>query len=146
MNGLQKLVTKFYRYRASYYRWNRLLFPSAAEVKLVEIMGGKAFTIGWFKHPATKRPFTFIYSLGKALSDERFGREVRAGRYYIDFGNDVGAGIEVDGKAYHTDIVREFDREVYLNQRNWRIMHIDAIKLWNDPNFVQQTILKFIYR
>ena len=139
-------MTKYYRLRASYYRQTRLYFPSAAEVKLVEIMGGKIFTIGWFKHPKTKQSFTIVYSLGKALTSEKFNREVRAGRYYIDFGNDVGAGIEVDGRKWHRDVVKEFDREVYLNQRNWRIIHIDAIKLWNDPNNVQQTILKFIYR
>ena len=141
----QRLITRYYRTRASYYRWSRLLFPSAAEVRLVEIMGGRMLKIKFIKHYETKRPLTIILSLGKALESERFGREVRAGRYYIDFGNDLAMGLEVDGAAYHRDVVAQFERDSYLYQRGWRIIHIPAIKLWNDPLAVQQQILSFVY-
>lgn len=142
----QKLITVFFRTRAQYYRYSRLLFPSAAEVRFVEIMGGRFYQLSWLKHYQTKRPLTIIVSLGKALEQEKFGREVRAGRYYIDFANDINMAVEVDGHAYHRDVVREFDRESYLYQRGWRIIHIPAIKLWNDPSSVQQKVLAFLYK
>lgn len=141
----QKLITAFYRARAKYYRWNRLFFPSAAEVRLIEIMGGKMLSIKWIKHHQTKHPLTFVFSLGNTLQHEKFNREVRAGRYYIDFGNDLAMGLEVDGAAYHRDVVKQFDRDSYLYQRGWRIIHIPAVRLWNDPTGVQQQILSFIY-
>ena len=146
MSNKQKLVAFFYRARSSYYRWSRILFPSAAEIRFIEIMGGRFYCIHWIKHPKTKRPLTFVTSLGRYLQDERYGREVRVGKYFIDFGNDVSMGLEVDGAQYHRDIVREFDRDVYLQMRGWRVVHIPAIKLWNDPADVQRTVLKFIYR
>lgn len=145
MSKTQKLVTMFYRTRSSYYRWNRLLFPSAAELRLIEIMGGKYKVFPRIKHWQTKRPFVITFSLGKILQDEKFNREVRVGKIWIDFGNDVGMGIEVDGAEFHRDVVREFEREIYLGTRGWRIVHIPAIKLWNNPLAVQQQILSFIY-
>ena len=141
--GLRK---KYFRVRATYFRYTRLYFPSAAEVRLVEIMGGKFLTFKRIRHWQTKRPLTIIYSLGKVLGNEKFGREVRAGRYWVDFMNDLFMGIEVDGAAYHTDVVAQFERDSYLYQRGYRIIHIPAIKLWNDPAHVQQTILKFVYK
>lgn len=132
--------------RARWWRWNRLLFPSAAEVRFVEIMGGKFFTVSWLRHWQTKRPLTIIYSLGKVLESERFGREVFCGgRFWVDFANDIYMGIDVDGAAYHTDVVRQFERDSHLYQRGYRIIHIPAVKLWNDPGFVQRQVLAFVY-
>lgn len=146
MTKTEKLVRAFYKYRAKWYRANRLLFPSPAEVRLIEIMGGKYFTIKALRHRKTKFPLTIVVSLGKILESERFAREVRVGRYFVDFGNDLAMALEVDGKAYHRDIVREFERDSYLYQRGWRVVHIPAIKLWNDPLAVQHEILRFVYR
>lgn len=145
MTRTQKLVRLFYRTRSSYYRWSRLLFPSAAEVRFIEIMGGRFYTINWLRHYKTKRPFVIMLSLGRVLNDEKFRREVRTGRYWADFANDVGWTIEVDSVAWHKDIVAEFDRESYLYQRGYRTLHIEAGSLWRDPSKVQRRVLHFIY-
>ena len=146
MTNIKKLVTKFYRTRSSYYRWNRLLFPSAAEVRFVHIMGGRYFQIWWLKHPKTKRPFTIVYSLGRVLRDERFKREVRVGRFFVDLGNDCQMAVEIDGARWHRDIIKEMKRDEYLAGYGWRVLHLPAVKLWNDPAYVQRTILKFVYK
>lgn len=108
-------------------------------------MGGKVLTIGWLRHPKTKFKFAIVLSLGKFLKDEKYKREVRCGRYFIDFGNDVLRGIEVDGAEYHTDIVAAFDRDSYLYQRSWKVMHIMAVRLWSEPAVVQREVLQFLY-
>jgi len=142
---MDAIVKRYYRTRSAWWRLNRLLFPSPAELRLIEIMGGKYVTVEWLKHPKTKFRFAIVLSLGKFLRDEKFGREVRVGKYYIDFGNDVGWGLEVDGAEYHRDIVAAFDRDSYLYQRGWRVMHIMAVRLWNEPAVVQREVLKFLY-
>jgi len=83
--------------------------------------------------------------MGKAFRDERFKREVRVGKYYLDFGNDIFWGIEVDGEKWHMDVIAEFERESYIYQRGWRILRIKAIRLWNDPARVQREVLQFLY-
>lgn len=150
---------KYYYYRAVFFRWNRLLFPSAAELRFMEIMGAKMLQIKWIKHPETKRHFVLVRSLGKALSAENFEREVRAGRYWLDFGNDILWCIEVDGKAYHRDIVKEQVREEYLtgfcdkkcsyycikhSNKGYRVKHIPALRLWLEPAVVQSEVLRFL--
>jgi len=142
---MDAIVKRYYRTRSAWWRLNRLLFPSPAELRLIEIMGGKYWKIEWLKHPRTKFRFAIVLSLGKFLRDEKFGREVRVGKYYIDFGNDVLMGIEVDGAEYHRDVVAAFDRDSYLYQRNWRVMHIMAVRLWNEPAVVQREVLKFLH-
>jgi very-short-patch-repair endonuclease len=84
--------------------------------------------------------------MGKILSGENFKREVRVGRYFLDFGNDVFWGIEIDGRKFHLDIVAEFDRDSYLYERGWRIKHIDAIKVFNEPDVVMRDVLQFFYK
>lgn len=136
-----------------------MLFPSPAELKLIEIMGGKIVTINWLRHPNTDFPLAFVWSLGRALSSQHFNREVRSGKYYIDFGNDILWGIEVDGKNWHRDIVREYDRGEYLTgfcnkqcprhcnkhgNLGWRIKHIPAVRLWAEPAVVQVDLLRFL--
>lgn len=114
-------------------------------MRFIEIMGGRVLTIGKLKSRRTGFPMTFVLSMGKVLKDEQFRREVRVGKYYIDFGNDVCWGIEIDGKKWHMDVVADFERESYLYQRGWRIKRIDAVKLWNQPDQVQREILQFLY-
>lgn len=122
-----------------------MLFPSPAELKLIEIMGGKFLKINKLKHPKTHFPFAIVLSMGKVLETEKFKREVRIGKYFVDFGNDIAWAIEVDGKNFHRDVVAEFDRDSYIYQRGWRIWHIDAVRLWNSPDLVQREVLKFLY-
>lgn len=146
MPKTNKLISKYYRTRSYYYRINRILFPSPAELKFVDIMGGKSFAIDFIKHPKTKFPLAFVWSLGKHLNDENFKREVRVGKYYIDFGNDIGIGLEIDGHHWHRDVVAEFDRDSYLYQRNWRVIHIPAVRLYNEPGKVQSEVLSFLFK
>lgn len=143
--NMKALISKYYRLRSSWWRWNRILFPSPAELRLIEIMGGKVVRFHGIKHPRTHYPLAWIRSMGKVLRDEKFGREVRCGKYFIDFGNDLAMGLEVDGAAYHRDVVAAFDRDSYLYQRGWRVVHIPAIRLWNEPDRVQREVLKFLY-
>jgi len=109
-------------------------------------MGGKVTTIKQIKRPATKFPLAIVWSLGPALKTEMFEREVQAGKYWLDFGNDIFWGFEIDGREWHRDIVAEFDRDSYLYQRGWRIMHIEAGNLWRSPDRVKLQVLQFLYR
>ena len=141
---MNKIKSKYYRTRSAWWRLNRLLFPSPAELKLIEIMGGKITRLEWLKHHQTKFCFAIVWSLGNAFKAENFEREKRVGKYFLDFGNDILWGVEVDGKAYHRDVVKQFDRDSYMYQRGWRVMHINAIRLWNEPAKVQSELLKFL--
>jgi hypothetical protein len=149
----------YYRTRAIWFRWNRLLFPSAAEARFIEIMGGKMITIWAIKHPETKQPFRIVLSLGRALEREKFGREIDSGKYWLDFGNDILWAIEIDGAKYHRDIVREQDKHDYLveychkkckkpcykhSNMGWRLKHIQAVRLWLEPANVQSEVLRFL--
>lgn len=135
------------------------MFPSAAEVQFIRIMGGKVLTFNFIKHPETRQPFRLVFSLGKALRVEKFGREVRAGKYWLDFGNDIFWAIEIDGAKYHRDIVREQDKLDYLTEFchkrckdpcykhsniGWRVKHIPALRLWLEPAVVQSEVLRFL--
>jgi very-short-patch-repair endonuclease len=149
----------YYKARGIWFRWNRLLFPSAAEARFIQIMGGKMITINAIKHPATKQPLRLVWSIGRALKNEKFEREVKAGRYWLDFSNDILWAIEIDGKKYHRDIVREQDRDDYLlgfchkrckapcykhSNRGYRVKHIAAVRLWVEPAVVQSEVLRFL--
>lgn len=121
----------------------RLLFPSPAELRFIELMGGKILRL-----PIRNRKgFSLVYiiSIGKILREEKFKREVRCGAFYIDFGNDIGRGLEIDGKKFHMDVVYEFERDIYLSERNWRVLHIKAADLWRQPSLVQRQVLSHIY-
>src|SRR5579884_2187911 len=124
MSVITKTIWKYRKIRSWSRRQRRLWFPSPAELKFIDIMGGTYTTIGWIKRPATKFPFAIVWDLGPYLKPENFEREKHAGRYFIDFGNDILWGFEIDGQAYHRDVVAEFERDSYLYQRGWRIMHI----------------------
>lgn len=140
----QIIAMPYYRWRGRLGRWHRLLFISPAEARLINLMGGRVYMS---RRIVNKNGFglTFVLSLGKTLRHEKIKREVRVGKCYVDFGAmDIGRGLEVDGKDYHRDVVAEFDRDSYLYQRNWRIMHIEASQLWRDPDKVQRDVLKFL--
>jgi hypothetical protein len=145
INRHKLLRFKFYNLRALWRRHIRLIFSSPAEVRFIELMGGKVYGVKKIKHWRTGFPLTIYWRYGKILRSEKFRREVRAGRYWIDLGNDIHWGFEIDGAHWHRDIVAEFDRDSYLYQRGWRIMHIDATRLWRDPSRVQRETLRFLY-
>lgn len=96
------------------------------------------------RHYKTRFAMAYIISLGKVLNSELVRREVRVGKYYVDFGNDIRRGIEVDGEAYHNDIVKQQERDEYFAKYGWRVLHIKATDLWRQPARVQQDVLRFL--
>ncbi len=134
------LLDRYYRLRSSYWRWHRLLFLSAAEIKFVMLMGGHVVTIPGIR---TRRGsnLTLVW-LGQTLRRYKFKREVRVGRYYADFCNDVGWTIEIDGRQH--DVVADFDRDIYLRARCCRILRVPAYRLWNDPGRAYRDVLAYI--
>ena len=143
---MKNLIKKYYRLRSKYWRMKRILFPSPAELRFIEIMGGKVVRFKKIKSRKSGFCLAIIYSLGAPLNDERFKREKRVGRYFVDFGNDICIGIEIDGKQWHRDVVKEFERDSYFYQLGWRIKRIDAIRVFNSPDKVQREVLQFLYK
>lgn len=125
---------------------------SPAEARFIELMGGKVWTVERIRSKHTGFPLTPYWSLGTRLKAEGFRREVRYGRYFVDFANDLNRIIEVDGNPYHMDVVADMDREIYIKEFCWRwqrnrearIMRIPAHKLWLDKQKLQDDVLKFI--
>ena len=137
------IASKYYRARGLWNKRRRLLFPSPAEVEFVRIMGGWAITIDLFKDIHTGFPLT-IMGLGKFLNGEGMRREVRVGRYYADFGNDIMRAIEVDGRQWHTDVVKDMERDEYFHQYGWLIIHIRAIDIYRNPDVVREAVTRFL--
>jgi very-short-patch-repair endonuclease len=133
----------YYRTRSQYWRTKRLLFPSPAELKFITLMGGKVWRVNKLCWPGGY-PFAIVLSKGKFLREEKVRREVRVGKYFLDFGNDLMYGLEIDGHHWHLDVVAEFDRDIYLYNYGWKVLHIPAIWLWNSPNKVQRKVLNFL--
>lgn len=139
------LKGRYYRLRGKTGRAVRLLFPSPAEMKLVELMGGKVIRIKKIKWPTTHFPLAFVIKRPKLFKQNHVKREVRCGRFYADFANDVGWPIEVDGLDYHMDIVADLTREAYMIERGWRTpLRIPAHRLWREPDRVQRDVMKYL--
>lgn len=161
MKKQNKLVVTFYRTRSKYWRLQRLLFPSPAELQFIKILGGK-----FLRFPIHNRRtgflFAVVFSLGKVLRNEGFKHEVRAGKFWIDFANDTGLGIEIQGRMWHSgNVLKEQFRYNYLSNfcvpkcryychdhlnRGMRIMYIDAKRLWHEPDKVKAEVLHFLYK
>lgn len=143
----RSLRLKIYYVQKDFWRNNRIIFPSPAEVEFVRLMGGKAIVIDSIKHPNTKFPLTIFTSMGRMLRREFVQREVRVGGMYVDFAfvtKYAKKAIEIDGQFYHRDIVKEQSRDDYLKARGWRVMHIEAVSLYREPARVQQRVLAFL--
>jgi very-short-patch-repair endonuclease len=146
MNALQTYKKWRWRYR----KLKHIVFMSPAEVRFVELMGGKVYTNNRLK--VNGFPFAIVISMGKILRREHFKREVRYGKYFVDFSNDLNRIIEIDGSQYHRDVVADMDREIYIKEmcrridrnREARIMRIPAFRLGLDPQRVQQNTIEFI--
>lgn len=123
------------------------MFPSPAEVELIRIMGGRYITLSWIKDPKTDFPMTFVLDLGKVLKREAIEREVRVGAMYIDLAT-VGLrycrGIEVDGTLFHMDIVKEQERDEYVANYGYSLLHINAGDIYRDPLRTRIRIINFL--
>lgn len=127
-------------------RIDRLLFPSPAEVRFVQLMRGHALTIGFMKDKRTGFPLTLLWR-GRLLKNELIEREVWAGKYCLDFATPHAAyckAIEIDGADFHRDIVREQQRDDYLRAQGWQVMHVEARKIYREPRVVYIETLKFL--
>jgi hypothetical protein len=138
--------SKYYRTRSAIWRHQRLLFPSHAEVRFIQLMGGRVWQAKRIKPFGNRQPLTIVLSLGHWLRDEKFKREVRIGKYYVDFANDIGRLIEIDGATYHMDVVADMDREIYIRNRlpGCRILRIKAYHIYNNTRKVQEQTLRFV--
>lgn len=146
MNSRVSLVSRYYRMRSSFYQRQRLLYPSPAEVRFIRLMGGHVVVVPFIRHYKTGFPIAKVLTLGKIMKRENMMREVRVGSKYIDFGNDVRRGIEVDGRLYHTDIVVQYDRDQYFKGYDWWVLHLDATQLWRNPKKVRRDVTAFLNR
>jgi hypothetical protein len=140
------LLGRYYRARSRFYQRQRLLFPSPAEIRFIRLMGGHVVIVPFLKHYKTGFPMARILTLGKLLKTEQMAREVRVGSKYVDFGNDVRRGIEVDGRKYHTDIVEQIQRDEYFQKYDWHVLHIDATELYQNPKKVKRAVIAFLTR
>lgn len=138
------LKSRYYRIRGRIGRWRRLLFISPAEARLIQLMGGRCLKFVWVKSRRTDFPLGLVIKRPKLFKNEHVKREVRVGRYYLDFGNDIGRAIEVDGNDWHRDILADMERDSYLIERGWRIKRIPAHRLWREPDIVQRDVLNFL--
>lgn len=129
-----------------YRRLHRLFFPSPAEVQFVRLMRGRALTLPFVRSRRDDYPLTFVW-LGRLLKRELMYREVRVGKFFVDFGTPGSRflkAIEIDGREYHHDIVAEQQRDDYLKARGWSVMHISGSKLQREPRKVYVDVLRFL--
>lgn len=116
----------------------------------MKLLGAKTFTFGSPKSTRKRFPLTLVLSRGHILQDAKMHREVRFGKYYVDFANDLNWIIEIDGTHWHMDVVADMDREIYINELvrkspyGWRLLRIKAPRIWNDPAGVRAQVLEFI--
>lgn len=113
-------------------------------MQLITLMGGKVLTTNLVRHKRTGFPLTLVVDLGSWFGKEQMRREVRIGRYWTDFGNDLCRAIEVDGDQFHKDIVKEQQRDDYIERMGWRILHINAGDIFTNPDMVQRRIIAFL--
>lgn len=144
----KKLLTYYYYVlRSQMWRAKRMIFISPAEARFIEIMGGKVVKFDWITHPKTGFNLGVVVSLGKVLRRERIEREVRVGKCFVDFGTTnkyYKRGIEIDGRDFHMDVVKELERDEYCWQYGWRLLHIQAADLYQCPDLVQRRVLTFL--
>lgn len=120
-------------------RGRRIVFMSPAEAQFIRVMGGYCLSIGVVRDPRTKFSLVIVLSMGRVLRSQNVKREVRVAGYYIDFGNDIKRGIEIDGGAYHMDVVRDQRRDEVLASCGWLVLHIQAPAVSRYPDRVRRT-------
>lgn len=115
----------------------------------MRLMGARVLTLELIKFNSNF-PASIVISRGKILRKANMRRDVRYGRYYVDFANDLNWVIEVDGAAYHVDVVADFDREVYIKNFlsrspfGMRLLRVPAYRIINNPAQVRADVLKFL--
>lgn len=126
-----------------------MLYISPAEVQFLRIMDARVITADIMRSPRTGFPLTIVLSMGKVLKAENVQREVRAGARFIDFGvvSPYGnRGLEIDGAAYHRNVLHEQERDEYCARFGWTLLHIPAEELYRTPNLVHDRVIRFLAR
>lgn len=144
---MRKWHYHYYVLRARYQRRRRLSFPSPAETRFIEIHGGRCRQVSWIRDPRTKFPLVLHTSLGNILKRELIKREVRVGTKFVDFGADCNyykKAIEIDGYWNHRDKAKELERDKYLAEYGWSVLHISAGMVFRDAMRVQQCVLEWL--
>lgn len=147
MKSRRNIVDIFLRNRSALRRNKRLLFPSPAELRFIELFGGKVWRSQHIFSRSTKFPMAVIYKKPNFFKSENLKREVRIGKYYVDFGVRTPyykRAIEIDGQPYHMDVVAEQDRDIYTYARGWKTLRIRAYRLYNDSSKVQDEVIRFL--
>ena len=140
----RRVVSLYYRGRSQWWRVGRLLFPSPAEMKFIKLMGGTVFSMPIVMSRKTGFPFAIVLWRGHALRKHKMKREVRVGKCFVDFGNDIKWGIEILGFEWHTDVLAEQQREDYIKSYDWRVLYIPAADLWRKSKSTKRRVLKFL--
>lgn len=67
-----------------------------------------------------------------------------AGNYYIDFADPIRKiGIEVDGKEYHQDFLKDIERQKKLEEMGWKIIRISGVEVMeNRENYLRELLPK----
>ena len=134
----QKLIEKL---KEQVKAKKRRLYATPAEVRLVQILGGKTLTLHTIKDKETNLPLTIVLSRGKVLRREHFKR---TGDTLILFSNDIKWALALEGREYQRDIVAAYERDQQLLSDGWRIKYIRAYDLFNNPDRVRQNVLQFL--
>jgi hypothetical protein len=146
MNRIKRLYYRARRFINVARRNRRMVFPSPAEVNFVRLFGGRVLVVPFLKDPRTGFPAAVFVSMGWFLRQEHIRREVPVGSKWIDFGNDIKRGIEIDGAEYHRDIVKEQDRKEYLEARGWVVLHIPGTHIKRYPQKVVDDVVAFLIK
>ncbi len=144
MKYLTRLVYRVRRFINVARRNRRMIFPSPAEVDFVRLFGGWVIVVPFIRDPRTKFPMAFFLWLGTYLRSENIRREVPVGSKWVDFGNDLKRGIEIDGGRFHRDIVREQERTEYLAKRGWTLLRIPGTEIRRYPQKVADRVVDFL--
>lgn len=134
----QKLIEKL---KGQVKAKKSMLYATPAEVRLVQIMGGKTLTLHNIKDNKSGLPMTLILSKGKVLRREHFKR---TGDTLILFSNDIKWCLALEGREYQRNVVAAMERDEWMRDNGWRVKYIRADWLWNKPDLVRQNVLQFL--
>ena len=103
------------------YARQRLKNPSAGEQLLIDIMGARWFSSrGWVRE----------YEIPTATS-----------RIFLDFGHPkYKINIEVDGDAYHQDVIKDSERDAMMRRKGWYVKRFRYYELDKYPDRVRKTV------
>lgn len=141
-----RLIYRYKKTRAKFRRARRLLFASPAEMKFVEIMGGHVVRLP-LQDFRSHFPLVWVWWWPRIFRKYNVRRELQVGRYYVDFGsikNHRKKAIEIDSAYYHQNIVAEQERDDYLHEHGFLIMHVRVIHIYRQPKDVKKKVVQFL--